>query len=99
MYKDFNIVEIGGVINNHFRRNILCNISEVDDKLREMNFTDVYSTIYKYNKEDQNISDVVAPFYIDLDINDIEVNYNKLKRDLLLIYRQLKNKLFLQDRK
>ena len=98
MYKDFNIVEIGGVINNHFRRNILCNISEVDDKLREMNFTDVYSTIYKYNKEDQNISDVVAPFYIDLDINDIEVNYNKLKRDLLLIYRQLKNKLFLQDR-
>lgn len=98
MYKEFDIVELGGVVNNHFRRNILCKTSEVDNKIREMSFTDVYSTIYRYNTNDQNISDVIAPFYIDLDIDDIENNYEKLKRDLLLIYRQLKNKLYLQDR-
>ena len=98
MFKDFNIVEIGGMIDNHFRRNILCNLSEVDTKISQMGFTDVYSTIYKYNKEDQNTSDVIAPFYIDLDIDDIENNYPRLKRDLLLLYRQLKNKLYLQDR-
>lgn len=98
MYKDFNIVELGGVINNHFKRNILCNTSEVDSIISKMGFSDVYSTIYKYNKEDQNTSDIIAPFYIDLDIDDIESNYLKLKRDLLLLYRQLKNKLYLQDR-
>lgn len=98
MYKEFNLVELGGVINGHFRRNILCNVNEVDNKLKEMSFTDAYSTIYRYNNKDQNTSDVIAPFYIDLDIDDIENNYNKLKRDLLLVYRQLKNKLCLQDR-
>lgn len=98
MYKEFNIVEIGGTVNSHFRRNILCKTDEIDNKIKEISFEDVYSTIYRYNTLDQNTADVIAPFYIDLDIDNIEQNYNKLKRDLLLIYRQLKNKLCLQDR-
>lgn len=98
MYNEFNIVELGGVVNNHFRRNILCDIKDIDSKIKELQFTDTYSTIYRYKTNEQNTSDIIAPFYIDLDIDNIEKDYSKLTRDLLLIYRQLKNKLYLNDR-
>lgn len=97
MYSEFNIVEVGGSSNGHFRRNLLCKRGEELDKAKEYNLEDTYSTIYRYKSNNQDLSDVIAPFYIDLDIDDIEKDYERLKRDLLLIYRQLKNRLFIQD--
>lgn len=97
MYKEFDYIEIGGQVNGFFTRNIMCKTEEVVSVVGSRNFTDTYTTIYKYNNLDQNLSDVIAPFYIDLDIDDIENNFTILKRDLHLIYRQLKRKLYLKD--
>lgn len=98
MYNEFNLVEVGGSLdNNNFKRNIMCSPKEVLDKAKEYKLKDTYSTIYRYNIPNQDLSNVIAPFYIDLDIDDIEKDYDKLKRDLFLIHRQLKNKLHLKD--
>ena len=97
MYSEFNIVEVGGSTDNNFRRNILCSQKDILDKAKEYNLKDTYSTIYRYNNTNQDLSDVIAPFYIDLDIDNIEKEYDRLKRDLSLIHRQLKNKLYLKD--
>lgn len=93
-----NIVEIGGSINNKFKRNILCHISNVTNELDRHSFEDKYMTVYKYANNNQDMSTVVAPFYLDLDMDDIENNYEKLKRDLHLIYRQLKRILYIEDK-
>lgn len=93
-----NIVEIGGSIKGTFSRNILCYTTEMNKELDKYAFEDKYSTIYRYANTNQDLSTVVAPFYLDLDIDDIENNYDKLKRDLHLIYRQLKRILYLEDK-
>lgn len=93
-----NIVEIGGSINGNFKRNILCDTSNVKKELEKYLFTDKYVTVYKYANTNQDLSTVVAPLYLDLDIDDIKNNYDKLKRDLHLIYRQLKRILYLEDK-
>lgn len=93
-----NIVEIGGSVKGIFSRNILCHTTEVTKELDKYSFEDKYSTIYRYSDTNQDLSTVVAPFYLDLDIDDIENNYDKLKRDLHLIYRQLKRILYLEDK-
>ena len=93
-----NIVEIGGSVNGRFSRNILVNIENVNTELDKYSFEDKYTTVYRYSNPNQDLSTVVAPFYLDLDIDDIESNYEKLKRDLYLIYRQLKRILYLEDR-
>lgn len=93
-----NIIEIGGSINGSFKRNILVDSSNVLNELEKYSFVDKYTTVYRYASTNQDLSTVIAPFYLDLDIDDIENNYDKLKRDLHLIYRQLKRILYLEDR-
>lgn len=92
------IVEIGGSVNGSFKRNILCNLKDVREELNKYSFVDKYTTVYRYANTNQDLSTVVAPLYLDLDMDNIEENYDKLKRDLHLIYRQLKRILYLEDK-
>lgn len=92
-----NLVEVGGSINGKFRRNIICNVANVNTELNKYDFVDKYTTVYKYANANQDLSTVVAPLYLDLDLDELEENYDKLKRDLHLIYRQLKRILYLKD--
>lgn len=90
-------IEVGGAINGSFRRNIICTTGEVSKHTAQFNNKDVYTTVYKYDTKNQDLANVTAPLYIDLDMDDIENNFDKLKKDLLLVYRQLKMKLYLKD--
>jgi hypothetical protein len=65
--------------------------------IEDFNNTDVYATVYKYDIQDQDKANVIAPLYIDLDVDNIEENFDKLKRDLALVLRQLKVMLRLTD--
>ena len=81
------IVEYGGIRNNTFCRNIFgeqndLNIINSFDK-------DTYCTIYKYENNNIDSCKFVAPFYLDLDIDNIEENYNKLIRDLKILVHKL----------
>ena len=40
---------------------------------------------------------IIAPFYIDLDIEDLEKDFDKLKRDIMLLTRKLKTLFKLTD--
>lgn len=92
-----NIVEIGGKTKDIFRRNIFTTSNKIKDFIKDFNETDVYATIYKYDSKDQDNANVVAPLYIDLDVDDIEENFDKLKVDLALVIRQLKQLLKVKD--
>lgn len=83
-------VEIGGKINGVFKRNILTTSLNKTKTIKQYDFTDTYSTIYKYDNKNQDIANIIAPFYIDLDIDDLEKDFDKLKMDILLIVRKLK---------
>lgn len=83
-------VEIGGKINGVFRRNIITTSLNKLKTIKQYDFTDTYSTIYKYDNKDQDIANIIAPFYIDLDIDNLEKDFEKLKRDILLLTRKLK---------
>ena len=76
-------VEIGGKINNVFRRNIMTTSLNKKKMIKQYNFTDTYSTIYKYDNKNQDMANIIAPFYIDLDIEDLEKDFDKLKRDII----------------
>lgn len=91
-------LEMGGVykINNqkHFGRKIFVEASSKEIRnvaTNKFNNEDVYATVFQYNNEDQNKSDLFGPLYIDLDMdfkNDKE--YKKLKEDLARIVTYLK---------
>lgn len=83
-------VEIGGKINNVFKRNIMTTSLNKKKVIEQYDFTDTYSTIYKYDNKNQDIANIIAPFYIDLDIEDLERDFEKLKRDVMLLTRKLK---------
>ena len=83
-----NIIEIGGVKNGYFTRNKFIDITNLRKHINEYD-GDVYSTIYRYDSKDQNTANFVAPLYLDLDIDDIEHNFLKIKQDLFLIIRRL----------
>lgn len=81
------IVEYGGVQNNTFRRNIF---GEQNDENIINNFkSDIYCTIYKYDNENIDSCNFIAPLYLDLDIDNIEDNYDKLIRDLKILIHKL----------
>ena len=88
-----NVVEYGGIMNNTFRRNIYSvdNDSSIINKFKG----DVYKTIYRYENESINNCNFIAPFYLDLDIDDIENNFDKLIRDLKILINKLKSEFFL----
>ena len=91
------IVEMGGIKNGHFTRNHFIDIKHLKNNLKQYD-GDIYSTIYRYDSTDQNTANFVAPLYLDLDIDDIENNFFKIKQDLLLVMRRLKTVFNLSDK-
>lgn len=90
-------IEIGGKVNGVFKRNILIESSKKEETLKKYDFTDTYSTVYSYDNKNQDLANIVAPLYIDLDINDLEKDYDKLRKDVLLLIRKLKTVFHLQE--
>ena len=87
-------IEMGGMYtinsNKVFGRKIYCDIKEKTEIRKKFNNTDVYASIFQYNKEDQNQSDLIGPMYIDLDMDiNNDDDYQKLKRQLLIIVTYL----------
>lgn len=96
-----SIVELGGLVkdsnnNNIFKRNFYINKTKIKNEL-DMFKQDRYMTIYSYENKNIDTCNFIAPLYIDLDIDDIENNYDKLIRDLKIIHRQLKLLFCLND--
>ena len=92
-----NIVELGGTKNGFFTRNHFVDISQIKNNLKLFD-GDIYSTVYRYDSKDQNTANFIAPLYSDLDIDDIEHNFNKIKQDLALVLRRLKTVFHLSDK-
>ena len=92
-----NIIELGGVKNGFFTRNYFMEVKDMKKNLSQFD-GDVYSTVYKYDSRDTNTANFIAPLYLDLDIDDIENNFMKIKQDLLLIMRKLKTMFALSDK-
>ena len=90
-------IEIGGKVNGVFKRNILIESSKKEETLKKYDFTDTYSTVYSYDNKNQDLANIVAPLYIDLDINDLEKDYDKLRKDVLLLIRKLKTVFHIQE--
>ena len=90
-------IEIGGKINDTFKRNIIIDKDKKEETIKRYNFIDTYSTIYEYDNKDQNIANYIAPLYIDLDAEYLERDYEKLRRDILLLIRKLKTMFYLND--
>lgn len=90
-------VEIGGKIDNVFRRNIITTSLNKTKTISQYNFSDTYSTIYKYDNKNQDIANIIAPFYIDLDVENLKDDFDKLKRDIMLLTRKLKTLFKLSD--
>lgn len=90
-------IEIGGKVNGVFKRNILIESSKKEEMLKKYDFTDTYSTVYSYDNKNQDLANIVAPLYIDLDINDLEKDYDKLRKDVLLLIRKLRTVFHLQE--
>ena len=83
------IIEIGGVKNGQFVRNHFIKEGDLQNHLHKFNNTDVYRTVYRYENKNIMTTDFIGPFYLDLDIDDIENNFMKIKQDLMLIIRRL----------
>lgn len=83
-------VEIGGQVNGIFKRNIIVNIENKNSVMKKHNFTDTYSTVYEYDNKDQNKASFRAPIYIDMDADNLEKDFEKLKKDVFLLIRRLK---------
>lgn len=92
-----NIVELGGIRDGYFIRKVFIKDNELKNNLKTFE-SDTYMTIYKYDNQDQNNANFIAPLYLDLDIDDIENNFFKIKQDLLLLIRRLKTLFFLEDK-
>lgn len=85
-----NVVEMGGMLSNKFKRYIYTEVNKITAKLKDFNYKDVYATIYKYETRNQDTSNIIAPLYIDMDIDNIEENFDAIVFDLKLVVNQLK---------
>lgn len=90
-------IEIGGKVNGVFRRNIIVEKDKKQETINRYNFEDTYSTVYEYDNEEQDKANYIAPLYIDLDADHLERDYEKLRRDVLLLIRKLKTMFSLND--
>lgn len=94
----YNIVELGGTVNGNFRRNIFTEIDKIEETIKKIGFNgDIYQTVYKYENNKSDECNFIAPLYFDLDIDDIENNYGKIKIDLMLVIRQLCTMFYLNE--
>lgn len=87
-------IEMGGVYtingDKHFGRKLYVEPNQLSEIRKRFNNTDVYATIFSYNKEDQNESDLYGPVYLDLDLNiETEQDYLVLKQELGRIVKYL----------
>lgn len=82
-------IELGGTINNDFVRKIIVKEEEKEKAFKRYDFKDKYSTIYTYDNKNQDLANVLAPFYIDLDVDNLKDNFDKLKKDICLLTRRL----------
>lgn len=89
-----NIVEYGGIKNNVFCRNIFS--IDNDQEIINSFERDKYKTIYKYENKSTNTCNFISPLYLDLDIEDIENNFDKLVRDLKILINKLKSEFYLK---
>ena len=92
-----NIIEMGGQKNGFFTRNHFIEMSQLRNHIKDYD-GDVYSTIYRYDSRDQNTANFIAPLYLDLDIDDIDNNFDKIKQDLALVLRRLKTVFHISDK-
>lgn len=90
-------VEIGGKIKDSFRRKIIVEKDKKEEAIKQYDFIDTYSTIYEYDNKDQDRANYIAPLYIDLDADNLQEDYEKLKRDVMLLTRKLKIMFNLSD--
>lgn len=90
-------IEIGGKVNGVFRRNIIVEKDKKQEAINRYNFEDTYSTVYEYDNKEQDKANYIAPLYIDLDAGHLEKDYEKLRRDVLLLIRKLKTMFSLND--
>lgn len=90
-------IEIGGQVNGVFRRNIIIEKDKKEEAIKKYDFKDTYSTIYEYDNRKQDKANYVAPLYIDLDAEHLEKDYEKLRRDVLILIRRLKTMFNLND--
>ena len=51
-----NYIELGGKDGNIFRRKIIIDIKDKEQVLKKQNFTDTYSTVYRYDNKNQDIA-------------------------------------------
>lgn len=92
-----NLVEIGGGKEAAFRRNIIIDYKDLKERIKMFEGKDSYATVYRYDSPKQDTANLLAPLYIDMDIDDIENNFEVLKRDLALVIRQLRILLKLKE--
>lgn len=90
-------IEIGGTVNDIFRRNIIIEKDNKEKAIKQYKFKDTYSTIYSYDNKDQSKANFIAPLYIDLDAEYLERDYEKIRRDVLLLIRKLKTMFSITD--
>ena len=89
-------IEMGGMYtingNKYFGRKIYVSPAKITSVRDKFNNTDVYSTLFTYDNEKQEDSNLFGPLYLDLDMNfDCEEDYKKLKFDLNLIITSLES--------
>lgn len=87
-------IEMGGMYNinnkNFFGRKIYVTPDKMSETRKKFNNTDVYATVFSYNTENQNNSDLFGPLYLDLDLDiKSESDYLILKKDLVSIVTYL----------
>ena len=97
-------MEIAGVVNGFFRRNIMIKRSDseaaklIPDFISKCKNTDVYRCIYEYSSQDIDSAELYGPIYFDLD-GDVSSNkqFQKLKRDLIGIINFFEDELGLKE--
>lgn len=86
------LIEFGGSKNNYFRRNIYYKLDsnyneQVQSFKQEYNNTDIYNTVYSYDSTNIEESNLLGPFYLDYDSEDIDNEFSIIRRE---VYQTIK---------
>lgn len=88
-------IEFGGVIKGYFKRKIYLKIdhdyqSKFNQFLKETHNKDSYYTIYKYETDDYEECNVIAPLYFDIDVSiKDDRSFNYAVADTLMVVSTL----------
>ena len=74
------IIEFGISTENGFIRNILIPVEKVEEYIKKYNNKGVYTTVYRYDNQDQDNANLIGPFYLDL---DSEEDFEKARQDAI----------------